>query len=101
MILSVALAAGCLNLNTRTRIRPELAAAAVAGSARAAHSPPMGERGPDELRTFPPPLPRLPSADQIEDYRANRPKSVVELQQFRELTRMTVDGIGAARPWPA
>ncbi len=38
------------------------------------------------------PLARLPSPDQIEDYRANRDKSVVELQQFRELTRLTVDG---------
>jgi len=43
------------------------------------------------MRTFPRQLARLPSRDQIEDYRANRDKSVVELQQFRELTRLTVD----------
>jgi hypothetical protein len=36
-------------------------------------------------------LARLPSQDQIEDYRANRRKSVVELQQFRELTRLSID----------
>jgi len=43
------------------------------------------------MRTFRQ-LARLPSRDQIEDYQANRQKSVVELQQFRELTRLTVDG---------
>ena len=37
-------------------------------------------------------LARLPSPDQIEDFRANRRKSVVELQQFRELTRLSIDG---------
>ena len=90
VMLSVALAAGCLNLNTRTGLKPELAAAAAAGSARAGHFPAIGDRGPDDLIRRP--VPRPPSADQIEDYRTNRPKSVVELQQFRELTRMTVDG---------
>jgi hypothetical protein len=44
------------------------------------------------MRTFRQ-LPRLPSRGQIEDYQANRQKSVVELQQFRELTRLTVDGL--------
>ena len=43
------------------------------------------------MRTFRRQLARLPSRDQIEDYQANRQKSVVELQQFRELTRLTVD----------
>ena len=33
-------------------------------------------------------------ASQIEDYRADRDKSVVELQQFRELTRLTIELAG-------
>jgi hypothetical protein len=37
-------------------------------------------------------LARLASRDRIEGYRANRQKSVVELQQFREITRLTVGG---------
>lgn len=37
-------------------------------------------------------LARSPPPEQIDDYRANRDKSVVELQQFREVTRQTVDG---------
>jgi len=37
-----------------------------------------------------------PSRDQVEAYRANRPKSVVELQQFRELTRQTVNGVAGS-----
>jgi hypothetical protein len=41
-------------------------------------------------------LARLPSRSQIEDYRANRDKSVVELQQFRELARLTVAGFAGS-----
>lgn len=51
----------------------------------------------DEVAAFRRQLARLPSQDQIEDYRANRLKSVVELQQFRELTRQPVDGF-AGKP---
>jgi hypothetical protein len=39
---------------------------------------------------------RLSSRDQIEDYRANRHKSVVELQQFRELTHLNLDGFAGS-----
>jgi hypothetical protein len=58
----------------------------------AGRSTPLGAGGPDVARTFPRELARLPAPDQIEDYRANRQKSVVELQQSRELTRLTVGG---------
>jgi hypothetical protein len=43
------------------------------------------------MRTFRRQLAAPPSRDQIEDYRANRHKSVIELQQFREVTRLRVD----------
>jgi hypothetical protein len=49
------------------------------------------------MKTFRRQLARLPSRGQIDDYRANRHKSVVELQQFRELTRQTVDGLAGSR----
>jgi len=42
----------------------------------------------------PPSVRGVPTLEQIEEYRANRRKSVVELQQFREVTRLTVDGEG-------
>jgi hypothetical protein len=45
------------------------------------------ERGADEG----------PSRDRIEDYRANRPKSVVELQQFRALTHQTFGGFAGGQ----
>ena len=72
IILYAALVTGCLS--TTRASSPELPSSGRAGSALAAHRPP----------------PR----DQIEDYRANRPKSVVELQQFRELARLTLDDVG-------
>ena len=52
---------------------------------------PLDALGRDEV-TSQLPSAQLPGGDQIEDYRANRQKSVVELQQFRELTRLTLDG---------
>jgi hypothetical protein len=36
-------------------------------------------------------LARLPARGQVEEYRANRQKSVVELQQFREVTSLPLD----------
>ena len=94
----MALTAGCLA--AWIGIHTDLAAAADVGSVPAGPSTPSGARGPDEMRTFRQ-LAGLPSPGQIEDYRANRHKSVVELQQFRELTRLKVDGSRVARPWPA
>jgi hypothetical protein len=90
----VALTAGCLNASRA--IHPEPAATPGAGSVPAGHSTPSGARGPDETRTFRRQPARLPSRDQIEDYQANRQKSVIELQQFRELTRLTVDGLAGS-----
>lgn len=49
------------------------------------------------MRTSRRQLAQLPCRDQVEDYRANRPKSVVELQPFREVTRLTVDGVAGSR----
>jgi hypothetical protein len=54
-------------------------------------APPLARRasgvpGPDVTR----------ARDPLDDYRADRPKSVVELQQFRTLTRMTVGPVGSA-----
>ena len=94
VLLCVALTAGCLN--ARRAIHPEPAATPGAGSVPAGHSTPLGTRGPDETRTLRRQPARLASRDQIEDYRANRHKSVVELQQFRELTRLTVDGLAGS-----
>ena len=88
IILCLALTAG--GPAARSASNAELAATPKdAGSASAGHSIPPGARVPDATRTLRPA--RLPSPDQIEDYRANRQKSVVELQQFRELTRLSVD----------
>jgi len=87
----VALTAGCLA--AWIAIYTDLAAAADAALVPAGSSTPPGARGPDEMRTSRQ-LAGLPSPGQIEDYRANRLKSVVELQQFRELTRQTVGVAG-------
>ena len=89
LMLCVTLTAGCLI--AWSAIHTDRAAAAATGPLPAGYFTPSGPRVPDETRTFRQPA-RLPSPDQIEDYRANREKSVVELQQFRELTRLTVDG---------
>ena len=85
--------AGCLT--AWSAIHTDPAAAEGAASAAAGHSTPSVARVPDEMRTFRQ-LPRLPSPGQIEDYRANREKSVVELQQFRELTRLKVAGFAGS-----
>jgi hypothetical protein len=87
VILCVTLTA--VGLIAWTGFRTDLAAAAGNGSITPGHSTSSGARGSDEMRTFRQ-LARLPSPGQIEDYRANREKSVVELQQFRELTRLTL-----------
>jgi hypothetical protein len=63
-----------------------MAAATDAEAAPVARPASRGVAGPEAMR----------SRDPIDDYRANRPKSVVELQQFRELTRMTVGPAGSA-----
>jgi len=84
----LALAAG--SPNASRAIQPELTATLGAALVPAGPSPPSGDRGQGEM-TFRRQLARLPSRDQIEEYEANRHKSVVELQQFRELTRLTVD----------
>ena len=99
----VVLTAGCLctlaarSLYARRAIQPELAATSSAASVPAGHSTPSDALGPNEARTSQLPPARLPSRDQVEDYRANRQKSVVELQQFRELTRLTLDGFAGGQ----
>src|SRR5258707_5983771 len=90
VILFAALTVGCPT--ARSAIHTELAAAPVARSVAPKRATAIGSRGTDELRAFRQHFARLPSRDQIEGYRANRDKSVVELQQFRELTRLTIDG---------
>jgi hypothetical protein len=74
------LAAGCLYV--RAAIQPDLtipgAAAAPAGL-----TPQPGALAPGE--------------GQASDYQANRSKSVVELQQFRETTRLSVDSFAGSR----
>lgn len=73
-----------------------MAATQGAGSVRAGPSTPSHAPGPDGTRTVSRQPARQPPRDQIDDYRANREKSVVELQQFRELTRQTVAGPAAS-----
>jgi hypothetical protein len=82
----LALTASCLN--ARRVIHGDLAASA--GSAPAQDSTPVRARVVDETTPHQPPA-RRPARDQIEAYRANRDKSVVELQPFREVTRLVVD----------
>jgi hypothetical protein len=84
LVLCAALTSGCLNTPRATL--PELAAPPAAGLARKEY-----------LGTSRGPVAPEPSTDQIEDYRANCRKSVVELQQFRELTRVALGGF-AGRP---
>ena len=80
--------------NTRSAIVAEVAAGSDAGSTPARYST---ARGPDEITRFRRQLARLPSPDQIEGYRANRLKSVIELQQFREATSQAVDSFAGSR----
>jgi hypothetical protein len=82
--LWLVLAGGCFN--ARRAVPPELAATLGAAPIAAAYSAP---RGPAAALW---PAPDLPSRQQLAEYRADRPKSVVDLQQFRELTRLTLDG---------
>ncbi len=63
----------------------------------AGHATPLGARDADEMKTSRRQLARQASRDQIEDYRASRDKSVIELQQFRELTRLALDGFASGR----
>lgn len=72
----MALAAGCLD-------------------ARAGQVAPV--RGADEMRASGRPLARPPSQEQVADYGENRQKSVVELQQFRQLTRLTLEDFAGKR----
>jgi hypothetical protein len=85
-VLYMALASCCLN--TTRAIEPERASPGVAAPLPAAPPPRFEVRRPEDTRTFQP----LPSESQSEDYRVSRQKSVVELQQFRETTRMTTRG---------
>jgi hypothetical protein len=81
------------HLNAVNAVQPALAVTVgTAGSAIAGHAAPVGDRGLEETKGVQRQLAPLSSRDQIEDYGANRRKSVLELQQFRELTRMTIDG---------
>lgn len=83
------LAAGCLVFRDSSRPGP---AAGGAGQAAGGRAGADVAPGPQETRT-PGPRPELqPSPTQIEDYLAERPKSVVELQQFRETTQLTLEG---------
>ena len=90
IILCLALTEGCLD--GRRGIHADLAAHA--GSVPGPQATPVRARVADEIASERQPA-RLPSRGQIEAYRANRAKSVVELQQFRELTRLTVEGVAA------
>jgi hypothetical protein len=83
-VIQCALVAGCLS--APSAIEPDLAAAPIAALPASKGSTPAATE----------PAPGLPPPEQIEDYRANRRKSVVELQQFRELTHMTLDGPGGS-----
>jgi hypothetical protein len=94
VILCLTVTAGWPNGRSAIHVGPS--ATAGAGSIPAGHSTPFGARGPDRVRTFRRQLARRPSRDKVEDYRANRQKSVVELQQFRELTRLSVDGFAGS-----
>ena len=68
-----------------------MAGAGLAGVATRAAS-----RGRSETAAPRAPLPDLAPRDQVEEYRANRDKSVVELQQFRELTRLRIADLPGA-----
>ena len=90
----VVVAAGCLNASRVLGTQPETILATPI--ALVGYSTAFGPRGFDEMRTSRPERARLPSPGQIEDYQTNRHKSVVELQQFREVTSLTVDSFEGA-----
>jgi hypothetical protein len=94
-LLCVALAAD--SLTARKSIQPPLALTIGARPATAGSSTPFGIRGSDDMTTIRQHLARPPSPSQDEGYEANRGKSVVELQRYRELTRLTVDGFAGSR----
>jgi hypothetical protein len=94
VLFIVVMAAGCLYV--RTTVQPDITFRGAA-SAPARHASHSGALGPDEVSASRRWLARLPSRDQNEDYGANRPKSIVELQQFREITHLTVDDVAGGR----
>ena len=91
----IALTAACLN--TGRVLQPQRnAVLATAGLVSAERSSSLGGRDTNEL-ALSRRLPRQPPLEQVAEYGANRPKSVVELQQFRELTRLTLDDFAGSR----
>ena len=77
-----------------SRIAPPVLAAASAGApAPAARS----NGAPPRLSGRAAPLPWTPSAERVEEYGANRSKSVIELQQFRELTTLPSSDLDAVQ----
>ena len=85
IILCAALAAGCLS--GRRALQHQRRAVASAEAIPTSLPALVGPRS----------LARPPPSGQVEAYRANRPKSVVDLQQFRAITRLTVDGPAGGR----
>jgi hypothetical protein len=90
----LALLAGCVD--ARKRLPPELTDTSVVAAG------PVGLAAPARVPSASGGLgatapARPPSADHVASYGANRPKSVVELQQFRELTRLPVGSDSGTR----
>ncbi len=89
--LGVTLVAGCLGAS-RVQQR-EGRVVSVSPAAFVGYRTPFGPRGFDEMRTSRPQRAREPSRDQVAQYRASRQKTVIELQQFRETTSLTLEGL--------
>ncbi len=94
-LLCAALAADSLSAGRAPLLAP--AAVVSVGSVASGSSTLSGSRRLDEVSTVRQQLTRPPSRDQNAEYLANRDKSVVELQQYRELSRLTVDGLAGNR----
>lgn len=87
--VAFALTASCSKI-----VPPVLAAELAIPPASAALAAPVNVKAPSASRSDEP-LPWTPSAERIEEYSANRSKSVIELQQFREITSLPSSDSGA------
>ena len=92
-VLCVVLAAGCLSASRALQPEPVAVPGATPDSVAPLTSPGLDRSKEPSAR----PLAAPPSPRQIEAYRADRDKSVVELQQFRELARQAIDGSAGGR----
>lgn len=89
-LLGAVLSAGCVNAGIS--LQSERGAKSGVTSRPVAQTAALAVRGPDAPQGARLQLGRPPPQGQVEAYRADRAKSILELQQFRERTRLVIDG---------